>query len=275
VRVPRTLPRILPPQEADRLVGALRTQRDPAMVLAMLLAGLRRCEVLGLRFEDVQVADRRLVVVEGKGGHHRVVPAANRFSGALGGYLHEERPGAAGTDRVFVVLKGPWRGLPLSAEGLDEILGGARRRAGLEHVTCHELRHSFLTRLQMGRIAFGASFGTSREHTLPAAQRAAVRCPACRDRDAAAIASRSAADAEPSRSVVRRTSVASVLIPVLQLKASLAASTGVVLTLDEVKYRCLPDSRTTGPSHTGCENDTNPLWEKSPRFPAIVAIASP
>jgi integrase/recombinase XerD len=37
---------------------------------------------------------------------------------------------------VFVVLKGPWRGLPLSAEGLDEILGGARRQAGLEHVTC-------------------------------------------------------------------------------------------------------------------------------------------
>ena len=60
VRVPRTLPRILSPQEADRLLGALRTHRDQAMVLAMLLAGLRRCEVLGLRFDDVQVADQRL-----------------------------------------------------------------------------------------------------------------------------------------------------------------------------------------------------------------------
>ena len=49
VRVPRTLPRILPPREADRLVGALRTHRDRAMVLAMVLAGLRRCAVLGLR----------------------------------------------------------------------------------------------------------------------------------------------------------------------------------------------------------------------------------
>src|ERR1700747_3074769 len=78
VRVPRTLPRILSPQEADRLLGALRTHRDQAMVLAMLLAGLRRCEVLGLRFEDVQVADRRLAVGGGKGRHHRVVPAANR-----------------------------------------------------------------------------------------------------------------------------------------------------------------------------------------------------
>jgi hypothetical protein len=30
---------------------------------------------------------------------------------------------------VFTVLKGPRRGLPLSAAGLDEILDGARRRA--------------------------------------------------------------------------------------------------------------------------------------------------
>jgi integrase len=117
------------------------------MVLAMLLAGLRRCEVLGLRFEDVQGADRRLVVAEGKSGHHRVVPAANRFFGAFGSYLHDERPDTACTSRVFVVLKGPRRGQPLSAEGLDEILDGARRRAGLEHATCHELRHTCLTQL--------------------------------------------------------------------------------------------------------------------------------
>jgi site-specific recombinase XerD len=125
------------------------------MVLAMLLAGLRRCEVLGLRLKDVQVADRRLVVVEGKGGHHRVVPAANRFFGALGEYLHDERP-ATSTDRVFVVLKGPRRGLPLSAEGLDEILSGARRRAGLDHATCHELRHTCLTRLREAGMALEA-----------------------------------------------------------------------------------------------------------------------
>ena len=156
VRVPRTLPRILSPGEADRLLAALRTHRDRAMVLGMLLAGLRRCEVLGLRFADVQVADRRLVVVEGKGGHHRVVPAADRFFEALGDYLHDERPGTARTDRVFVVLKGPRRGLPLSAEGLDEILAGARRRAGLEHATCHELRHTCLTRLREAGMALEA-----------------------------------------------------------------------------------------------------------------------
>jgi integrase len=55
---------------------------------------------------------------------------------------------AAATDGVFVVLKGPRHGLPLWAEGPDEILAGARLRAGLEHATCHQLRHTCLTRLR-------------------------------------------------------------------------------------------------------------------------------
>jgi integrase/recombinase XerD len=128
VRVPRTLPKILDPGEVDALVGALRTQRDRAMVLAMVLGGLRRCEVLGLRLADLWVGERRLFIAEGKGGHQRVVPIADRFFGAVGDYLHDERPRPSATDRVFVVLKGPRRGQPLSAEGVDEILAGARRR---------------------------------------------------------------------------------------------------------------------------------------------------
>jgi integrase/recombinase XerD len=156
VRVPRTLPRILQPEEVDRLVAALRTHRDRAMVLAMVLAGLRRCEVLGLRLADVRVGDRRLFVAEGKGGHQRVIPVADGFLRSLGDYLHDERPAAASTDRLFVVLKGPRRGLPLSADGLDEILAGARRRAGLEHATCHELRHTCLTRLREAGMALEA-----------------------------------------------------------------------------------------------------------------------
>ncbi len=41
----------------------------------------------------------------------------------------------------------------------------------------HRLRHVHVTELKMGRIASDASFGTSREHALPAAQRAALRRP--------------------------------------------------------------------------------------------------
>jgi integrase/recombinase XerD len=155
VRVPRTLPRILSPVEVDALFAALRTHRDRTAMLAMLLGGLRRCETLGLRLKDVWVGERRLFVAEGKGGHQRVVPVADRFFASVGEYLHGERP-PGDTDRLFVVLKGPRRGQPLSAEGVDEIFAGARGRAGLAHATCHELRHTCLTRLREAGMALEA-----------------------------------------------------------------------------------------------------------------------
>ena len=68
VRTPRTLPRVLSPAEVDALLGALRTRRDRAMVLAMLLGGLRRCEVLGLRLGDVSVGERRVTSRAGRAG---------------------------------------------------------------------------------------------------------------------------------------------------------------------------------------------------------------
>jgi site-specific recombinase XerD len=128
----RRLPRILTPAEVDAFTAALRTHRDRAMVAAMVLGGLRRCEVLGLRMEDLRVAERRVFVADGKGGHQRLVPVSARFFVAVAAYLEAERPADADTDRVFVVLKGPRRGKPLSVRGLDEMLAGARRRAGLE-----------------------------------------------------------------------------------------------------------------------------------------------
>ena len=55
VRGTRTLPRILAPSEVDALTSALRSHRDRAMVAAMVLGGLRRCEVIGLRLSDLRM----------------------------------------------------------------------------------------------------------------------------------------------------------------------------------------------------------------------------
>jgi integrase/recombinase XerD len=150
------LPRILTPAEVDALTAALRTHRDRAMVAAMVFGGLRRCEVLGLRLEDLRVAERRVFIAEGKGGHQRLVPVSSCFFTAITSYLETERPAGTQTDRVFVALKGPNRGGPLSVRGLDEMLAGARRRAGLSHATCHELRHTCLTRLREAGMALEA-----------------------------------------------------------------------------------------------------------------------
>jgi integrase/recombinase XerD len=156
VRGMRTVPRILTPAEVDALSRALRTHRDRAMIAAMVLGGLRRCEVIGLRLGDLRAAERRVFIAEGKGGHQRLVPVSGRFFDHITAYLELERPSDVDTDRVFLVLKRPRRGQPLTAAGLDEILSGARRRAGLEHATCHELRHTCLTRLREAGMALEA-----------------------------------------------------------------------------------------------------------------------
>jgi integrase/recombinase XerD len=156
VRRPVLLPRILEPVEVDALIGALRTRRDRAMVEAMVLGGLRRCEVLGLRMGDLRVAERKVFIADGKGGRQRVVPVSSRFFASVAAYLDDERPADASTDVVFVVLKGPRRGRPLSAYGLDEVIELARDRAGLANGTCHELRHTCFTRLREAGMALEA-----------------------------------------------------------------------------------------------------------------------
>jgi integrase/recombinase XerD len=156
VRAVRRLPRILEPEELAALLAALRTQRDRAMVQAMVLGGLRRAEVLGLRLEDLHLGEWRVFINEGKGGHQRLVPVSRSFFATAALYMDIERPPGIATDRVFVALKGPRRGQPLSAEGLDEIISGARARAGLAHGTCHELRHTCFTRLREAGMSIEA-----------------------------------------------------------------------------------------------------------------------
>ena len=156
IRAPRTLPRVVDPVEVDAFCAALRKHRDRAMVDAMLLGGLRRCEVLGLRFEDINAGERRVFIADGKGGHQRIVSISSRFFTALAAYLADERPDTATTEHVFVVLKGQRRGHPLSAAGLDEIVSGARKRAGINRLTCHQLRHTCFTRLREAGMALEA-----------------------------------------------------------------------------------------------------------------------
>jgi site-specific recombinase XerD len=135
------------------------------MIEAMLLGALRRCEVLGLRLEDIRPGEHRVFIADGKGGHQRWVPVSARFFATLAAYLESERP-ETDTNRVFVVLKGPRRGQPLSADGLDEIVSGARARAGLRHVTCHQLRHTCLTRLREAGMALEAVQGQAGHRSI-------------------------------------------------------------------------------------------------------------
>jgi site-specific recombinase XerD len=156
VRGVRRLPRILDPDEIDALMRALRTERDRAMTQAMVLGGLRRCEVLGLRLGDLHLGEWRVLIREGKGGHERLVPLSPTFFATVARYMDHERPPDTTSDSLFVSLKGGHRGQPLSVPGLDQIIRAARVRSGLSHGTCHELRHTCFTRLREAGMAIEA-----------------------------------------------------------------------------------------------------------------------
>ncbi len=156
IRTPRTLPRVLAPGDVIGLLGAVRRWRDRAMLEAMVLGGLRCCEVVGLRVEDLQPTQRRVFIADGKGGHQRVVPLSAQFFASVSNYLSTERPSGAVSDRLFVSLKGARRGGGLTIDGLEQIVRAAKTRAGLTQATCHQLRHTCLTRLREAGMALEA-----------------------------------------------------------------------------------------------------------------------
>lgn len=146
VRQPRRLPESLAPGDVDAFVATLRTHRDRAMVLAMLLGGLRSAEVRGLKLADVDMGRRRVRVI-GKGGKERQVPVDQAFFTELAAYLRLERPPRLTTPECFVVLRGPTAGGQVTEAGLRSLFRRHRVMSGAVRVRPHRLRHTYGTEL--------------------------------------------------------------------------------------------------------------------------------
>jgi integrase len=140
--------------EWQRLLEAARND-GPGMTVAVLLAGdagLRLGEVLGLRWEEVDLVAERVSVtrqirkgVEGtpKGGRRRSVPVTEPLVSALRGLAHVR------TGRVVCGVDG----LPVLETALKHGIYRLCRRAGLQERSWHALRHTFATH--------AASFGVN------------------------------------------------------------------------------------------------------------------
>ncbi|MDO8473857.1 MAG: tyrosine-type recombinase/integrase [Dehalococcoidia bacterium] len=155
ISAPRTLPRPLSPEEIGPFVDSLRSHRDKAMVLLMLLAGLRKSEVLNLALKDIDFGHHTVTVRESKGGHTRVAAISDMGLQEVLKYLDKERPGGS-SDRVFLVLKGQNKGRPLSVAALDTIIEYHREKANTPGVQCHRMRHTCFTRLRQAGMSLEA-----------------------------------------------------------------------------------------------------------------------
>ena len=151
VREPRRLPESLDPDDVSAFLADLGSHRDRAIVLAMVLGGLRAGEVRSLRLADVDMGLRRLRVV-GKGDKERVVPVDRALFAEVAAYLRSERPQGCLTPECFVVLRGPTRGHALTEAGLRSLFRSHRASSGLPRVRPHRLRHTYGTELATAGI---------------------------------------------------------------------------------------------------------------------------
>jgi integrase/recombinase XerD len=154
---PRTLPRILRPDETEALIAAAGTDdllgiRDTAMLEILYGAGLRVTELVGLPLSAI---DRRgqLLRVIGKGRKERLVPLGEVASRALDDYFAEARSILLGdrADREQVVFL-TRRGTAMTRQNFFARIRGHARVAGFsaDRVSPHVLRHAFATDLLEG-----------------------------------------------------------------------------------------------------------------------------
>jgi integrase len=135
--VPQGRKRRLEDGEEERLLAACDRGRTPLLKQLVILAietGMRRGELLGLRWEHVQLAKRIVHLPLTKNGESRDVPLSRRATDTLTALLKNKR---SNVDLVF----------PISGNSVRLAFEHLRVRAKLSDFHFHDLRHEAITRL--------------------------------------------------------------------------------------------------------------------------------
>jgi integrase/recombinase XerD len=146
-----TIPRSITWSEVDRVLGYVdrRTpcgRRDYAILLLLVIYGLRGREVAALRLDDIDWKRGRLAVPERKAGHSTAYPLSPPVGDAIVDYLRHGRP--ATTDRhLFIRSLAPVR--PLGAAAVSACARRYLLLAGVDvpRPGSHTLRHTCVQRL--------------------------------------------------------------------------------------------------------------------------------
>jgi integrase len=142
---------VFSPEEVLALVRAAASEQDAAIYLAAAFTGLRRGELLALRWRDVDFAGSVIRVrasyaagqlTTPKSGKVRSVPMAPDVAEALA-HLGQRTDRMGDDDLVFHGEAGSY----LDGSALRRRYGTALSRAGLRQLRFHDLRHTFGTRM--------------------------------------------------------------------------------------------------------------------------------
>jgi integrase len=147
-KVKRRRWRILEPEEARRVSKAFTDERARAVFLTLTLTGIRRCEIIGLRWCDVSLTEGTLRVSVSKSEEGlRVIQMPPLLIDTLT-ERYQSTPYKADLDFVFAH---PETGGPLHGCWYGKHFKAALEAAGIEgHVrTFHDMRHTALTNLAL------------------------------------------------------------------------------------------------------------------------------
>jgi site-specific recombinase XerD len=127
--------------QVAQFLSSFHTFRDLSLIALMLFDGLRSRELLQLQLEDLRLSETQLRVL-GKGSKERLLPLPADTIQALENYLHLERP-LTNSPALFVSLKGPSRGQPMTTAGLRSLFRHHRKLSGVPEANPHRFRHTF------------------------------------------------------------------------------------------------------------------------------------
>jgi integrase len=152
LREPRSLDiDVFTPEEVMALVRAAASEQDAAVFLTAAFTGLRRGELVALRWRDVDFAGSLIRVratythealTTPKSGRVRSVPMALDVAAALA-RLGQRGVAVGDEDQVFLGAGGGY----LDGSALRRRYERALERAGLRRLRFHDLRHTFGTRM--------------------------------------------------------------------------------------------------------------------------------
>jgi integrase/recombinase XerD len=131
--------RLLASCDRDTATGA----RDYAVLLLLARLGLRAVEVARLRLDDLDWRAGQ-IIVDGKAHRRDQLPLPSDVGEAIVEHLRR-RGRRRGERSVFLTVHAPTRGIESS--GVRTIVRNACRRAGIERVPTHRLRHALASDL--------------------------------------------------------------------------------------------------------------------------------
>lgn len=150
----KSLPRIiLSKAEMEKLLSAPNTGmlegiRDKALLELLYSTGLRLCEVIKLKVEDIDLKGGSLTVWEGKGKKDRLIPVGKTAVRWLTEYIRKVRPYFVNERIKEPALFISVNGERLGSHWVADCLKGYARQGKIEkQVTAHIIRHSMASHL--------------------------------------------------------------------------------------------------------------------------------